>query len=170
MPETPVVVNNTPLVALWTLDRLDLLRELYDEVLIPAAVRDEFLAVETERRQAALQAAPWIHPATLQSPRRILTYTGLDQGEAEVIALAEETEARLVIIDERRGRQYARRLGIPVTGTVGILLLAKEMGLLPAVAPALDFLVAAGLYLSPDLYDQALHLANESRVEGSDNA
>jgi predicted nucleic acid-binding protein len=51
---------------------------------------------------------------------------GLDRGEAEVLALAEEREARLVVIDERKARRYAQRLGIPLTGTLGLLVAAKE--------------------------------------------
>jgi predicted nucleic acid-binding protein len=58
----------------------------------------------------------------------MLAYTGLDEGEASVLALAEELDASLVIVDERKGRRYAKRLGLAVTGTMGILLLAKEQG------------------------------------------
>ena len=86
---------------------------------------------------------------------------GLDQGEAEVLALAEERAARLVIIDERKGRRYANRLSIPLTGTLGVLLLAKERGLVTSLAPLLDELQEAGLYLDPDLVNQVLVLAGE---------
>lgn len=67
MPARPVVVNNTPLVALWVLERLDLLRELFDEVLIPEAVADEFLATEGAARRVALDEAPWIRVVPLAS-------------------------------------------------------------------------------------------------------
>ena len=60
MPDGPVVSNNTPLVALWILGRLDLLRDLYGEVLIPQAVHDEFIATEQARRQTTLNRAAWI--------------------------------------------------------------------------------------------------------------
>ncbi len=106
----PVIVNSTPLVALWVLGRLDLLRELYDEVLIPQAVYEEFVATERAVRQAALENAPWIRPVLLANPRCARVYIGLDLGEAEVLALAEERAARLVIIDELKGRRYAQRL------------------------------------------------------------
>jgi predicted nucleic acid-binding protein len=106
----PVIVNNTPLVALWVLGRLDLLRELHDEVLIPQAVYDEFGATERAVRQAALENAPWIRLVSLANPQRAWVYIGLDLGEAEVLALAEERAARLVITDELKGRRYAQRL------------------------------------------------------------
>jgi predicted nucleic acid-binding protein len=64
-------------------------------------------------------------------------------------------------MDERRGRRYARRLGLPLTGTVGVLLLAKEDGLITAVAPLLQQLLDQGLYFSPELISQTLTLAQE---------
>ncbi|UCC54184.1 MAG: DUF3368 domain-containing protein [Anaerolineaceae bacterium] len=95
------------------------------------------------------------------TPCHALTYTGLDKGEAEVLALAVEHEARLVVIDEARGRQYARRLSMPLTGTLGVLLLAKEEGLISAVAPLINQLEANGLHLSPKLIIKILKLAQE---------
>jgi predicted nucleic acid-binding protein len=157
----PVIVNNTPLVALWVLGRLDLLRELYDEVLIPQAVYEEFVATERAVRQAALENAPWIKPVSLENSQRARVYIGLDLGEAEVLALAEERAARLVIIDELKGRRYAQRLEMPLTDTLGLLLLAKERGLVANLAPLLVELQEAGLYLSAALIDRALRLAGE---------
>jgi predicted nucleic acid-binding protein len=83
---------------------------MYDAVYIPAAVQDEFLAVARERRQQSLAHSPWIQVAHLHTPGCALTFSDLDSGEAEVLALAVERSARLVIIDERKGRRYAKRL------------------------------------------------------------
>jgi predicted nucleic acid-binding protein len=143
------------------LGQLELLRDLFGTVLIPQAVQQEFLATERALRQSALDSAPWIQPEQLNRPQRALAFAGLDRGEAEVLALAEEREARLVIIDERRGRRYARRLGLPLTGTLGVLLLAKERELVSAVGPLVDELQEAGLYLSPEVVAQTLRLAGE---------
>ena len=123
MQERPVIVNNTPLVALWTLNRLSLFKDLYTEVWIPQAVEDEFLETEPIARQTSLDNAAWIKTLPLNHPQRVLAYSGLDHGEAAVLALAEEHNARLVIIDERKARRYAQRLGFPITGTIGVLLL-----------------------------------------------
>ena len=161
MPNKPVITNSTPLVALWILNRLDLLRELYGEVWIPLAVRDEFVATERVLRGAALQNAPWIKPVALANPLHVRVYVGLDQGEAEVLALAEEQAARLVIMDERRGRRYAQRLDLPLTGTLGLLLAAKTQGLIPRLSPLITELLQAGLYLSPDLVAAVLRKADE---------
>ena len=163
MPARPVIANNTPLSALWSIGRLELFRDLYGEVLIPHAVYEEFLATERALRQEALDNAPWIRSIRLMNPRQALVYIGLDQGEAEVLALASERSARLVIVDERRGRKYAKRLGIPVTGTIGMLLLAKEVGLIEAVTPLTYELIEKGLYLAPELVAGAIELAGETR-------
>jgi uncharacterized protein len=161
MPVPPVIINNTPLVALWSLDRLDLLRHLFAVVWLPTAVESEFLLVERAARQRALVGVDWLQTVTLSDPRHALTYTGLDRGEAEVLALAVEHKARLVIVDERKGRRYAHRLGLPLTGTLGVLLLAKEEGLITAVAPLLQQLLDQGLYFSPEVISRALTLAQE---------
>jgi predicted nucleic acid-binding protein len=148
-------------MALWVLGHLDLLRDLFGEVLTPLGVRDEFLATEHGLRRAALDRASWIQAVALENPQRIRAYTGLDQGEAEVLALAEERGASLVIVDERKGRRYAQRLGFPLTGTMGLLLLAKEKGLIASLYPLLLELQSSGLYLHPDLVAQVLQMAKE---------
>lgn len=167
MRDGPVVLNNTPLVALWLLNRLELLRDLFGNVVIPTAVRTEFFAVNSADREEALLAAPWITVTALQSARQALVYTGLDEGEAAVLALAIEQNARLVVIDERRARRYAKRLKLPLTGSLGLLLLAKERGLVAEIAPLLERLTAAGLYLSPSLIELVQKMADEPTTDPS---
>lgn len=105
---------------------LDLLRHLYESVFIPEAVRAEVLSAGGQRTGAAeLERETWICTAVLEDPSRALLLSDLDRGEAEVLALAQELTASLVIIDERLGRRHAKRLGLPLTGTLGVLLKAK---------------------------------------------
>lgn len=86
----------------------------------------------------------------------------LDKGEAESLALAVELGADLVIIDERRGSQVASRLGLTRIGILGVLLVAKNRGLITAIRPILDSLrQQAGFWIAEDLYNQTLRLANE---------
>jgi uncharacterized protein len=75
-------------VALWSFGRLDLLRDLFGEVLIPESVREEFVASAISSRKSALLESPWIRPTPLIDPRLANAYAGLDRGEAEVLALA----------------------------------------------------------------------------------
>lgn len=92
--------------------------------------------------------------------RRIAT---LDAGESAAIELAEALGARL-LIDERRGRAVAAVRGIPVVGTVAVLIAARRRGLVPPLAPLLDQLAAAGYHLSQALMDAALVQVGERKV------
>ena len=162
MPETPVISNTSPLIGLWTLNLFPLLRELYTEVLIPEEVRSEFFAIKKESREAALKRAPWIRTVRLRNPENIAIHEEVDLGEAAVFVLAEERDARLVILDDRDARRYAEQIGLPVTGTVGILLEAKERGFVDAIRPLLDVLLENGVRLSPSLISDALQQAGET--------
>jgi predicted nucleic acid-binding protein len=108
-----VVSNTTPLIALTLIGQLDLLRQIYGEVNIPPAVRDELVAGRAGTVAVNLDRLPWIRVVALQDPRRVAYLVGLDRGEAEVIVLAEELSTDVVLIDERLGRRYARHLGLP---------------------------------------------------------
>ena len=87
--------------------------------------------------------------------------TGLDLGESAAIALAKELKAQRILIDESAGRTVAKARDLPVTGTVGVLLIAKQQGLISKVKPILDELIAVGKRISPELYREVLAIANE---------
>jgi predicted nucleic acid-binding protein len=157
----PVIANNTPLVALWSISRLDILHSLFEEILIPPTVQDEFLLPAYGNRFEGLQSASWIRVTPLARPNAADAFAGLDHGEAEVIALAQERDACLVLLDEKRARRYAARMGLPVSGTLGVLLLAKEKGLIETVQPLISSLIVAGLHVHPDLVTAVLQLAGE---------
>jgi len=163
MPNKPVIINNTPLVALFNLNQFQLLRDLYGEVWLPEAVQQEFLATDYVARLAMLTKSPWLKVIPIRNPQTIQTYPDLDMGEAEVLVLADEHTARLVIIDERKGRSLARQQGYLVTGTLGVLLLAKKHGLISVIRPLIEQLQAQGLYLAPALIQQVLVLAGEEQ-------
>lgn len=164
MPEEGalVVVNATPIISLSLADQLDLLRHLYGEVVIPPAVRSEVLTGgRSGKGVAELRAADWIKVVALQDPRRADLLSDLDRGEAEVIALAQERSAGLVILDERLARRHALRLNLRITGTVGIFLRAKQKGLVSRIEPLIQQILNRGVHLSPALVDKALRLAGE---------
>jgi len=165
MPERPrvVVVNTTPLISLAIIKRLDLLQRLYGEVLIPPAVEKEVMAGgQKSEGYVDLSECPFVRTVPLKDPSRADLLADLHGGEAEAIALAQELNADLVIIDERLGRAHAKRLGLQLTGVVGVLLRAKKSGLITAIGPLLRQLVEGGIWLSDDLVQEALRLADES--------
>lgn len=163
--ERPVVADATPVIALACLGRLALLRDLYRQVLIPEAVHGE-LASGGRRPggSADLSASPWIEMRQLRNPLSVLSidfFGDLHRGEAQVLALAREIDARLVVMDDRLGRRHAARLGLTVTGTLGVLLAAKQLGYEQRISPLLNQLDAHGIYLSRPLRALAVKAAGE---------
>lgn len=143
-PERVIVVCNTsPIIALAGARQLELLRAVYTQIVVPDAVFEEITvagAGEPGAREVA--EAPWIKRQTVgNTPLVTALRLELDAGEAETIALAIECNANLILLDERIGRRAAQRLGLAVVGTLGVLIAAKDQGLLAAVKPVLDALL-----------------------------
>lgn len=160
----PVVSNSSPLILYAAVGRVDLLRNLFGELLIPPAVRSELVSAGMGRPgEREVATASWIQvrpPA--RSPAAHELPDDLDTGEAEAIALAlESPPPALLLIDDRVGRREALRRELSVVGTAGILVLAKRRGHVASVRPLLDQLRDAGLYLSEVLYAGVLVEARE---------
>ena len=162
---TPIVADTGPLIALARAGRLDLLRRLYRRILIPPTVHGE-LAIGSGRPVATALAgaltAGWICVQSVANRQTVLELGQLlDRGEAEAIALAEQLDARFLLIDEAAGRQIARRRGVSVTGVAGVLSAAKASGAVVAVRPIIEGLSNAGYRLSPRLVSSVLERAGE---------
>jgi len=85
----------------------------------------------------------------------------MDKGEAQAIALFSEIKADFILLDDLKGRKYADSQGLPLAGTVGILITAKKKGLIPELRPVLEILKTQRIRLSDDVFRKALMLANE---------
>ena len=163
MQRLKVVSNSSPLIHLSRIGRLYLLQELFNEVIIPCAVYKEVVE-EGMGQPGALEVknAPWIKVLPIKNKSmKTLLMTFLDEGEAEAIILALETGAELLLIDEREGRQHAKKLGLRVAGTVGILLKAKRIGLISSVKNDIEKLKDAGFRISKDVENEILRRAGE---------
>lgn len=127
-----VVVNATPLIALSLINQLELLHQLFDEVLVPSMVYQEVVIQGVDKPGAAeLASATWIQiREPMPSPTIEPLLLGLDPGELQVLLLAREVKADWVIIDERLGRRVAQVMELPMKGTIGILLAAFGAGYL----------------------------------------
>jgi predicted nucleic acid-binding protein len=111
---------------------------------------------------ARLKFAPWVETVTLPDSALLdRPRLEVDPGEAEAVALAAARQT-LLLIDDRKGRRAASELGLSYTGTVGLLIDAKLAGLLLAVRPELEDLVASGVYLSAGLIERACRIAGET--------
>ena len=161
MPEV-VISNTSPIFYLHRLRRLDLLKKLYQEIIVPKAVVAE---LEAGRRQGEdvpeLDNYEWIKIRAIRSPQILGLSTDFGPGETEVLALALEESDSLVIIDEKLARKIARLRGLRVTGTAGILLKAKQEGHILAVKPFIDQLQDIHFHLSDNVRTLILSIAEE---------
>ena len=156
-----------PLIALAKTEYLPLLRALYREILVPPAVLAELCL--GSRRPGSQQLANAVEQGWLQIKKPSGNTASslselvliLDSGEAEAIFLAEEVECRFLLIDERKGRSVAKRRGIPVAGTAGVMLAAKKRGLVDEVMPILKSLEEIGYRISVTLTKEIAKLAGE---------
>lgn len=159
-----VVSNTTPLIGLASIQRFQLLEQLFGEIHIAQAVQDEAVVTGREvggaRRE--ILAATWINSLTVKDRLAVDMLLGeLDLGEAETIVLAREIVADWVLMDEKKGRRKLAQLGVPKLGTLGILLKAKQTGLLPAVRPEIARLRLQGFSISQSVIEAVLHQAGE---------
>jgi predicted nucleic acid-binding protein len=154
---TLVVCDASPVMNLAAIDRLELLQKLFEVVLMPPSVWAEIVAGDPLDRPAWIELHSPTNPALVES-----LSLDLDVGEAEAIALASEIAADLLLIDEKKGRAFARRLGLRPLGLLGVLAEAKSQGLVEAVKPLLDALVCqAGFRVGASLYRQVLDSVGE---------
>ena len=153
-----VVCNTSPLILLAKIHRLELLAQLYGEVIVPASVLEEMEAKpgnEVEQVRTLLQSRGFrLQRATERTLDEVPPDLGA--GEREAIALALEVMADLVVLDDQQGRYVARERGLPVTGTVGILIEARERRVIPSVRHELDHLIEAGMWIDEAFYHRIL--------------
>jgi predicted nucleic acid-binding protein len=164
VPKRPLVCDTTIPLYLGRMGQIDLLPALFAPVYIPEQVCLE------------LDMGRILHPDTI-SPRSLvwvelvsvspalidsLPPNRLGTGERAVIAYAQTHRGCVAGMDDLRARQLAEAIGLQVTGTLGILLRAKQAGLIPAVKPLVDDVTAQGFRLSPELHRDVLELAGET--------
>lgn len=159
-----VVADAGPLIALAQIGHVALLESLYGRLHISPAVRDEVtISGHGHPGSAEIAGASWIEVVLPQDRTAVaLLRERLDLGESEAIVLAIELHADLLLMDEARGRRIAEARGLKKTGTIGTLIIAKKRGLIPAVSPLLDELVARGFRMSEELYRSTRVLAGET--------
>lgn len=157
-----VIADTSPLFYLHRLGLINILNKLYGNIIVPRAVINEL-------EQGGLQGEDvpnirnysWIQFHQAKIPKFLKLITGLDSGETEVLALALEKPGSLIIIDERLARRVAELQGLKVTGTLGVLLKAKQKGYIVSVSPILERLLQLGFRVNDKLKKDILKLAGE---------
>ena len=160
MAEQPVVCDTSPLIKLAGVGLLDLLPHLYGTIWIAPEVRAEY-QVKALASEPSLDHLPWLVVTPVVVERALSTMRNFGAGEAATISLASASRARAVILDDRLGRRVATERQLPIVGTMGVLLRAKRAGLVGAIAPIVDSMIAQGRHISPALRAQILHAADE---------
>ena len=145
-----IIISDTScLIVLSKINELGILKILYNEISITKEISEEF----------ALELPNWIKIKEVKDKKfQHLLETQLDKGESSAIALAMETENPLIIIDENKARQFAKKLDLRITGTLGILIYAKNKGVIKDIEPIITKLLATDFRISKKLVDLMLEL------------
>jgi predicted nucleic acid-binding protein len=146
-----VIADTSCFVLLQKIDALPILHQLYATVLITPEIAIEY----------ADPLPDWV---TVQSANQSLIEKfrqHVDRGEASAIALASEVSCDFIIVDDLAARKLAVMLGLPIKGTVGVLLSAKQNGVIPLFRPYLDLIQQTNFRLSQQLAEQFIKDAGE---------
>ncbi|WP_083798978.1 DUF3368 domain-containing protein [Coleofasciculus chthonoplastes] len=160
MPEPLIIVNTSPLLYLHQVNCLELLQQLYSTITVPPAVPQE---LEVGKRQGVdvpiVNAIEWIQIRPVASAALIPAIVDLGQGEAEVIALGLENPDSLLVFDDQLARRIANLNELKYTGTLGVLVKAKQLGYLPLIAPIIIRLRTQGMWLTDKIIDDVRQIS-----------
>ncbi len=147
-----IIGDSSALVSLAVMDRLHLLEEIFDEVYVPQAVYDE---VCIDNKPQSIKLKIFLANKVIKVQLDIAKI-GLGQGELEAITLYQNSKADFLLIDDKRAKNFAKLNGINVIGSLGIIILAKEKGLIKSVRDDFKRLSDSSLFISQSLIDKVL--------------
>lgn len=162
----PAVSDTSPILGLAVIGHLALLREQFGEIYIPLAVLEELKTETSFRGVPAIQEAlqdGWVISREAQNKPLVTSLSvELNKGESEAITLAMDLGVKIIVMDERLGRDHARNLGLQTIGVLGILLTVKKHGRVASLKDAMTALRnEIGFFISDELYQQILKQAGE---------
>lgn len=160
MPD--IICNTSPLQYLHQIDHLNLLKSLAGRITVPTAVANEIaIGIEWGIDLPDLRKLDWLDFRTPLCSTAVPLVRDLGPGETEVIMLAMEAIGCVVILDDALARKTAELLGIKLTGTLGLLLDAKQAGLIDDLTSVISQLQALNFRLAPHTREAVLRLAGE---------
>jgi len=155
-----IISDASPLIVLLKTNKLSILKELFQKIIIPEAVHKEITAKEHEK--TIFNKIEWIETRKIRNTDlTTLLEKLIDRGEAEAIVLAKELKATL-LIDDAKARKHAKLLNINIIGTLGLLKIAKNRGLIPSVKKTIDNMLAEGYYIEDKLVQKILKDVGET--------
>jgi predicted nucleic acid-binding protein len=148
-----VIISDTScLILLNKIDQLNLLQKLFGEITITREIAKEFKK----------ELPSWFRVVNpINTKYQKILEASIDKGEASAIALAIEQEDCLIIIDDYKGRKYAEQMGLKITGTLGVIIAAKQVGHITSVKPLLTKIKLTDFRLTVELEKRTLEKANE---------
>ena len=158
-----VVSDSTVLIGLGKIGKLDLLREIFSKVYIPEEVFKEVAEKGKDKPGSQLvKEAGWIETKPIEDKTQVnFLMASLEKGEAEVLSLAKEIRADLILLDEEKARKSAAIAGFEVMGILGLLIVAKNLGLIHEVRPSIEELKRKRFRISDRIVAEALRKAGE---------
>jgi len=157
-----IVVNTSPWISLSICGQINLLESMYKDIYMPEHVGDEIIAGGIDSVGVKeLKTSSWLKIEKVRDKEKVELLYELDKGEAEVIILAKEQNIRNVLIDEKIARQQAKVLGLEVIGTLGLLLKAKNKGLISSIRPSINKILDNGIWIHDEIVKGILNEAGE---------
>jgi predicted nucleic acid-binding protein len=142
----------------------DAMKLLYGTIVVPRTVAEELDAGRAaELALPNLSTMGWVQVRDVRDPAMVSVVTGLGPGERAALALTMETSGSVLVSDEPLARRQAKMLRLKSTGSIGLLLKAKQAGHIPRLAPVLDLLDSRGFRFLPQARQAVLAWAAESR-------
>jgi len=152
-----IIGDSSALVSLATMDRLDLLEKIFGKIYVPQAVYDE---VTISYKPQSVKLKEFLADKVV-SVELDISKMGLGQGELEAIALYKNMNSDFLLIDDRRAKKFAQLNGVNVIGSLGVMILAKESGLVESISDDLEKLINSSLFISQNLIDRVLMSVGE---------
>ena len=155
-----VISDTTPIISLMKTNRLHILKEMFNIVYIPNAVYKELIENKNYSKEAELiKDCDFIKVIKIENEKSasiLMNFTGLDAGESEAIILADEKQSDVLLMDEHKGRQVAKKMGIVITGTIGILAQAFDEKILSKedIKECIELLKKNNIRISEKLYQK----------------
>jgi len=153
-----LIADSSALVALSIVDKLDILENLFGEVYVPRAVYNE---VNQKDKAQSHKLANYCKNRVLDTKSSINFNISLGQGESEAIILYSEKNADFLLCDDKKAKKFAQSFGLKVIGSLGILIKAKETGLINAISPLLEILKESQIFIDDKTYALVLEMCGE---------